>query len=446
MPVGGESSRSGPSDRALPRAGAYAASPSPIFSTSRGKRASPRMESLAHRCYPRSLRKPVTPRKPAPRWLLPALLALTALLLLGLFSTEISDPDFWWHLKTGQYIVTEHRAAGARSVCVHHRLAAPVSTGRGRYAPLQSHPRMAGAGDLVPDLQRRRLSRRGALEGAAAGRFCAASRVGWHGVVPAPRLWGLAAALAAAALAIEFARDRPGILSYVFTAAFMAILESRRRLWLLPVLAMVWANCHGGFFLGWVVCGAYCRRSAVRRAPDARRILLASGLAVVLSGLNPNGFAALATVLRYRHSPLQATLIEWSRADLWGPPYAFDLLLYGAALALLLAWKRVRPADWILFAAFAARRALLAFRNEMLVGLLAPVLIAAYFPWKRRLPALAQYAGVLALGAGWCGEPPADRSSNCAPPTGGIPTARRTSCKPTTSRPRSSTRTNTAAT
>ena len=37
------------------------------------------------------------------------MLALTAALLLGLFSTEISDPDFWWHLKTGQYIVTEHR-------------------------------------------------------------------------------------------------------------------------------------------------------------------------------------------------------------------------------------------------------------------------------------------------------------------------------------------------
>jgi hypothetical protein len=96
---------------------------------------------------------------------------------------------------------------------------------------------------------------------------------------------------------------------------------------------------------------------------------------------------------------LQATLIEWSRADLWGSPYAFDLLLYGAALALLLSWKRVRPADWILFAVFAAA-ALTAFRNEMLIGLLAPVLIAAYFPWKRRLPAAAHLAATLALACG----------------------------------------------
>ena len=34
-----------------------------------------------------------------------AILILAALCLTGLFSTEISDPDFWWHLKTGEYIV-----------------------------------------------------------------------------------------------------------------------------------------------------------------------------------------------------------------------------------------------------------------------------------------------------------------------------------------------------
>jgi hypothetical protein len=92
-------------------------------------------------------------------------------------------------------------------------------------------------------------------------------------------------------------------------------------------------------------------------------------------------------------------LIEWSRADLWGPPYAFDLLLYGAALVLLLSWKRVRVSDWLLFAAFSAA-AITAFRNEMLVGLLAPILIAAYFPWKRQLPTLAYTASAVLLAAG----------------------------------------------
>src|ERR1700686_3207006 len=33
---------------------------------------------------------------------------LAAVCLIGLFSTEIADTDFWWHLKTGQYIVQRH--------------------------------------------------------------------------------------------------------------------------------------------------------------------------------------------------------------------------------------------------------------------------------------------------------------------------------------------------
>ena len=46
---------------------------------------------------------------PSSRWLRVATLILTAICLLGLFSQEISDTDFWWHLKTGQYIVETQR-------------------------------------------------------------------------------------------------------------------------------------------------------------------------------------------------------------------------------------------------------------------------------------------------------------------------------------------------
>ena len=33
------------------------------------------------------------------------LLIICFIFVLGLFSIEIKDPDFWWHLKTGEYIV-----------------------------------------------------------------------------------------------------------------------------------------------------------------------------------------------------------------------------------------------------------------------------------------------------------------------------------------------------
>jgi hypothetical protein len=47
--------------------------------------------------------------------------------------------------------------------------------------------------------------------------------------------------------------------------------------------------------------------------------------------------------------------------------------------------------DWLLFAAFAAA-ALLAFRNVLLIGLLAPILIAAYFPYRLEVPRIAAWA------------------------------------------------------
>jgi hypothetical protein len=329
---------------------------------------------------------------------MPGALALGALLLLGLFSTEIGDPDFWWHLKTGQYIVTQHRLPEPDPFAYTTALAPPVSPDETatRHFNLTHEWLSQAIWYLVysvggfPAVVLWKALLLGILCGLTGW-------VAWRRTSSA--LWGLAAALAAAALAVEFDHDRPGIVSYVFTGAFIAIFESRKRLWLLPVLAVIWANCHGGFFLGWIVCGAYSAEALLRREPDKRRVLLMSGLAVVLSGLNPNGYEALATVLRYQRSPLQSTLIEWSRPDLLGRPDAFEVLLYGSALVLLLSWKRVRVADWLLFAAFAAA-AITAFRNEMLVGLLAPILIAAYFPWKRKLPAIAYMASATLLAAG----------------------------------------------
>jgi hypothetical protein len=317
---------------------------------------------------------------------------------MGLFATEIGDPDFWWHLKTGESIVTQHRLPVPDPFAYTTAIAPPVSPDEAatRHFNLTHEWLSQAIWYLIYAV--------GGFPAVVLWKaflltiLCAATGwVAWQRSQSV--LWGVAAALAAGALAMEFAHDRPGIVSYVFTAVFVATLESRRRLWLLPVLSVIWANCHGGFFLGWIVCGAYAAEALLRRAPDWRRVLTVSGLAVVLSGLNPNGYEAVAAVVRYRQSPLQSTLIEWSRADLWGTPYAFDLLLYSGALVLLLQWKRVRPADGLLFLAFAAA-AITAFRNEMLIGLLAPILIAAYFPWKRRLPVQVSMAVAAALGAG----------------------------------------------
>jgi hypothetical protein len=340
---------------------------------------------------------PAAPPTAPPRWLVAAWLGLTALLLIGLFSSELTDPDSWWHLKTGQYIVTRHKLPVPDPFAYSTAGAAPGYPGEERTRRFNlTHEWLAQVGMYL-------AASVGGIGAVVLGRsLLLAALCGLVGLVARRRtgswLWGIAAALGAAWLAVEFARDRPSIISFVFTAAFIALFEFRRAIWLVPALAVVWANCHGGFFLGWVVCGAYTAEALVRRAPDLRRVAAASGAAVLLSGLNPNGFGILETLLDYRRSALTSTLIEWSRPALWGEPYAFDILLYASALALALSWRRVRPADWLLFAAFAAA-ALTAFRNEMLVGIVAPILIATYFPWKRAVPTAARFAAWTRLAA-----------------------------------------------
>ena len=320
------------------------------------------------------------------------------LFLLGIFSTELADTDAWWHLKTGEFVVQQHRLPYPDPFAYTTAIAKPSYPGEAATQRFNlTHEWLAqavmylfeAAGGLGAVVFWKAL-----LLAAACGLagFIARLRTG--------SAWcGIAAALAASSVVYLFAHDRPSILSYLFPIAFIAIFETRKRLWLLPVLAVIWANCHGGFFLGWIVCGAYAVEALVRRSADAKQILIYSAAAVLISGANPNGFGVVTTLASYRHSPMTATLMEWSRPGLWGEPRAFFLLLYGAAVVLAISWRRVRISDWLLFLAFAGA-SLAAFRNVPLIGLLAPILIAAYFPWKRALPALAQCAALVAVTGG----------------------------------------------
>jgi len=244
----------------------------------------------------------------------------------------------------------------------------------------------------------------GAAAIVAARTFVISALCGLTGLIAWRRrgnLYGaLFASFATAMVAREFALDRPYHFTYLALAATLAILEFRRYLWLLPPLFILWANCHSGFFLGWIVVGAYCAEAMIERRRDVR-LWLVSGLAVLASAANPNGFLIVPTLLAYRGSFLTSRLNEWAKPALW-PPSAFSVLLAAAAVIVIVARRRVRISDWLLFAAFATA-ALTAQRNIILVGILAPILIAHYVPWRFRIPAWTPYLAIvlviLGLGA-----------------------------------------------
>jgi len=329
------------------------------------------------------VRPPLAPPAPPLTTRLRALLlALCALLLLGLFSREVYDTDFWWHLRTGQYIVEKH------ALPFPDPFAWTTARAPDAYPGEALTRRFNLTHEWLAQVVFYAVWRAGGIPAIVAARaltltaFCAlAGLIAWRrrGSFYA----ALAATLASATLAQEFALDRPYLFTWLLLATTLAILEFRREfrrgLWLLPPLFALWANCHSGFFLGWILLGAWCVQALLERRRDPA-LWIASGLSVLASGLNPNGFAVFRTLLHYQSSYLTSRLLEWARPSLW-PPSPFSVLLVAAAATLVCARRRVPIADWLIFAAFAAA-ALAAQRNTILMALISPILIAAYLPWK----------------------------------------------------------------
>jgi hypothetical protein len=214
---------------------------------------------------------------------------------------------------------------------------------------------------------------------------------------------GLAASLIATTLAALFATDRAYLATFVMVTLTVAAFETRRGLWLLPPAFLFWANCHGGYVMGWAISGIYCAEALVRRIQgralaDERKVWVASALAVLASTFNPNGLGVIEVMRHYRDSPLQISIFEWNYPAWWPPDY-FNLMMVGTAAVLLWARRRVQFRDWLLFAVLGGASAM-ALRNIIFIAFIGPVLMATYLPARRwKVFPLLEYAagGLLVL-------------------------------------------------
>jgi len=187
---------------------------------------------------------------------------------------------------------------------------------------------------------------------------------------------------------------RPHLFTLLFTVVFFSILERVKEgrtqlLWYLPGLTLLWTNLHGGFFVGLILIGAYAagqlltalfEASADARREAARRglpyLATAAGCALVTL-VNPYTYHLHAHIFEYLTDKYQRkNIVEFQSFNFHHPATVFfePMLLLGLAAVV---WSLMRR-DYVytLLIAGWAHLALVAVRNTPIFMIVASVPVA----------------------------------------------------------------------
>src|SRR5438128_6128099 len=307
----------------------------------------------------------------------------------------VTDPDFWWHVTTGNWILSHHAVprtdlftytvSGHRWITHEWLSEVLLSTlyAVGRL-PLESFAlgAITAAGFF---LVYRAIDRR--VNFVIAGLALAL------GVAAANPIWGPRIQMVTFALTA---------LTYLWVKRFC---EGRSRaLYLLPAVMLLWVNLHAGFVLGYAILGIallvegarlLLRRPGVMSLPRLRAMAAILAASVAVAIVNPNGWDIYLYPFQTGGSPEQQRLIvEWfspnfQMSQIWAFEAMIFLIIGGLALA-----RRIEPRQFLLLLV-GLGLALHSVRNLSFFMLVAVPALADYtqqarerisLRWPRRVP------------------------------------------------------------
>lgn len=326
--------------------------------------------------------------KPKLAWLTTQRL-LVAILFVSIFAmaTRVQvDTDTWWHLASGRWMI-EH------SQVLKHDPFSHTMPGR----PRIQHGWLV---QLVLYGLHAALGHTGLVLGVAV-----VVTLTFTFVFPlgggSPYLRAFTTLLAAITSAVVWVA-RPQIISLLLTAVFACLLDRYKRrgrapLWLLPLLTVLWVNCHGGFITAFILMGGYVVGEGLNwllgwrddglSASQIRTLALVILICLAVVILNPQTYRLYAYPFQtVSIGVLQDFIQEWRSPDfhqLFVHPFIWMLLLTLAAMGF--SGRRADFTDVGLVAGF-AYMSLLAGRNIALFALLDGPILARYgAPALRRL-------------------------------------------------------------
>jgi hypothetical protein len=255
-----------------------------------------------------------------------ALLGAVLILVAAVGLDALSDPDVWWHIRLGDWIIAHHQipagelfayTAFGNPLVAHEWLSETI------FAALN-----AIGGLILVTLFMGAVAWSGMLATLLRGRL--------RGAGPVVLAIGLVLGARAAEPVLG---TRPQVFTFALVCWTLWIAESYlrsggRRRWLLPPLFLLWANLHAGFIAGIGFLAIVLIAEMIKRrwsfgtvAPRARIVGLAvaAGASVLAACVNPYGPSLFVFAATTGATERQKGIIEWQSPN-FGDPAEWVLL------------------------------------------------------------------------------------------------------------------------
>lgn len=275
-------------------------------------------------------------RLPLPLFVLGVIFLLRAPRIAG---SGITDPDFYWHLAYGDWILAHW---------VIPRLDAWSWS-------FQGHPYQLTQwlGEVCLALAHRAGDAGTAVLSAALSTACVAGAYASARQYLASRLGAILVALLACTPLLALP-CRPQMFSYA-ACAWMAYLVAHHqttgrstRLFFLPILFVLWANLHGGYAFGlaalWTCAIAALTSAAVNRTSlnPTSPLLLAAAASTIATLFNPYGIQLWTGTLQVLGLRSARVILEWQPTSL-ATSAGGDYLFFSLIILFALAYSNKRP-------------------------------------------------------------------------------------------------------
>jgi len=273
------------------------------------------------------------------------------ILVVGFFTMAargVTDPDVWWHLRTGQLIIQAHKVFHSDPYSftrlgqpwVDHEWLSQVFM-FGLY-------RLAGWGGLIAGFSAITAVALLLVFLRCPGRPYVAGLITVWGAVASIPSWGV----------------RPQMLTFLLASVLLLVLQRSyghpNVLWWTPPLMLLWVNLHAGyalgiallvlFFLGDVLDATFGFKSWLQITLRLRTLALVIAVCLAVVSLNPYGVRMYWYPLETLRSPAMHSYInEWFSPDFHQHRYLATLFMMLATLTLpALSPRRLRPQEILL--------------------------------------------------------------------------------------------------